>query len=112
MAERIVKWMLCVPKFKTTSPRFIYYADNWRIIDKIHRFVDDGTFSDTTSDCLAFGADEFRVALDYLDRPETAEMFVAIGFDANPCLKATLRSGPVLRSHPGYESDRQVGLGK
>jgi diphthamide synthase (EF-2-diphthine--ammonia ligase) len=66
--------MLCVPKLSTMSPRFVYYADNWRVIHKIQRFTETGEFESTVKDCPAFGADELRAALDYLDRPETAKI--------------------------------------
>jgi hypothetical protein len=72
-AEQIVQWMLCVPKLKTTSPRFVYYADNWNVLDKIHHFTESGEFEDIIENCPAFGADELHAALDYLDRPEVAE---------------------------------------
>jgi hypothetical protein len=74
LAGKLCQWMLSVPKMRTTSPRFIYYADNWRVLTKIQDFEKSGELADIIKDSPAFGADELRAALDYLDRPETAEI--------------------------------------
>ena len=73
LAEQLCQWMLCIPRLKTTSPRFVYYADNWRVLEKIERFTASGEFETLTKDCPAFGAEELRAALDYIDRSETIE---------------------------------------
>ena len=65
-AERLLKWMLCVPKLRTNSPRFAYYADNWNVLEKIRRFVESGEFASIVKDCPAFSSEELRAALDYI----------------------------------------------
>jgi diphthamide synthase (EF-2-diphthine--ammonia ligase) len=49
----------------------VYYADNWNILDKIRRFTESGEFDSIVKDCPAFGADELRAALDYIDCSDT-----------------------------------------
>ena len=68
-AERLLKWMLCVPKLRTNSPRFAYYADNWNVLEKIRRFVESGEFASIVKDCPAFSSEELRAALDILTDP-------------------------------------------
>lgn len=70
-AERLVQWMLCVPRISPASPRFTYYADNWNVLEKIRRFTDSGEFESIVKDCPAFSAEELHAALDYIDRSET-----------------------------------------
>ena len=71
-AERLLKWMLCVPKLRTNSPRFVYYADNWNVLEKIRRFTESGEFASIVKDCPAFSSEELRAALDYIDRSDPA----------------------------------------
>lgn len=72
-AETLAKWMLCVPKISPTSPRFVYYADNWNVLDKIRRFSESGELAAIIKECPAFSPAELRAALDYLDNKKAAE---------------------------------------
>ena len=65
--------MLCVPKISPTSPRFVYYADNWNVLDKIRRFSESGELAAIIENSPAFSPAELRAALDYLDRFDAAE---------------------------------------
>ena len=72
-AERLVRWMLCIPKISPTSPRFDYYARYWNVLDKIRRFAASGELDSMLQDSPAFSAEELRAALDFIDRSETVE---------------------------------------
>lgn len=72
-AEKLVLWMLCVPRMSTTSPRFAYYAKHWNVLAKIERFEKSGELAEAIADAPAFSAAELRAALDYLDQHDKDE---------------------------------------